>query len=343
MKNIVIYPYYAENPYQSDIESNIGSHDINFINVDFKDIKNIIFFILGIRKAAIIHFHWINNITQTKNTLLSATLALIFFVSLIYNLLFVKNDIIYTMHNRRSHYNKLAFLDNLLTKFIIFVSRYVIVHAEFQKQYVNLKYRKKLDNIIVMKHGVYKLPCLHQLDDRSSSNDMPVFLYFGRVSEYKNVLEVARILVGQNCKLIILGRCNSDAMTNEILSLIQKNPRSIEWDNRDFTEEELILKSCEANFILLPQPNVFTSGSAILALSLAKPILAHRSEFYSEIFKGCVVQYNDVDSLMQIDIYLGALNEMCIEDLKLLEKEYKWSKTIVPLEAIYENLLYSKC
>ncbi|WP_213684219.1 hypothetical protein [Roseicyclus sp.] len=339
MKNIVIYPYYADNPYQNMIESNIGIDDVNFINIQFKDIANIICYLIGIKQTDIIHFHWVNNVTQTRNPIASILLTFLFSMALIFNYFFVKAIVCYTMHNRRSHYKKLVFLDRIFTIFVVFFSQYVIVHAEFQRKYVNIKFRKKMTNIIVMKHGVYDLPCLQTSEKIVSAADIPVFLYFGRISEYKNLLEVAGIIARQNCKLIILGKCTSASITTELSTLMDKSPNQIEWENREFTEADLILKSHKADYIVLPQPEVFTSGSAMLALSLGKPILAHQSEFYTEIFGKCIVQYNQVKCLERMDTYLSALNKTRVDDLKLLEAEYKWSRTIVPLRNIYMNIL----
>jgi beta-1,4-mannosyltransferase len=339
MKNIVIYPYYSENPYQDMIENNIGIDDVNFINIQFKSVLNIIFYLVGLKKADIIHFHWINNITQTRNPIVSIVLTLLFSVALTLNYFFIKATVCYTMHNRRSHYKKLVFLDRIFTKFVVFVSQYVIVHAEFQRRYVNKRFGKNISNIIVMKHGVYDLPHVKHSEKTVITADMPVFLYFGRITEYKNLLEVAGIITRKNCKLIILGKCTSASITTALLTLMDKSPNVIEWENREFTETELILKSYKTNYIVLPQPEVFTSGSAMLALSLAKPILAHQSEFYTEVFGKCIVQYNQVKCLESMDPYLRALDITPVDDLKLLEAEYKWSRTIVPLRNIYMNVL----
>jgi len=344
MPKVVVYPYYPENPYQANIERYIDIPGIVFDNIKFKNIPRILSYLFGLSKTDIIHLHWLNNITQTKSILLSLSLTIVFIIALIFNYLFVRNRIIYTMHNKISHYKKLRTLDKLITKIIISTSNNVVVHAEFQKNYVNSYYGKCLNEITVMYHGNYDLPEVlphHKSQKNTINNDLPVLIYFGRIGDYKNISKAAKIVSQQRCKLILMGYCASSTLEKELLTLVKNNPDKVEWENKEFTELELVKKAQDSDFIILPQPDIFTSGSALLALSLYKPILAHKSEFYTEIFGDCVVQYSMIENLNELDGFIDLLRGVSIDKLKTLEENYQWHRTILPLRNIYNSIEYN--
>jgi glycosyltransferase involved in cell wall biosynthesis len=104
-----------------------------------------------------------------------------------------------------------------------------------------------------------------------------VFLYFGLLRPYKGVAGLIRAfsaLPDQAARLVIAGRC-MDPEVAELVSSADVDPRIVVVDSYiDDADVAAYYRACD--IVCLPYLRVATSGSAMLALSFGKPVVASR-------------------------------------------------------------------
>ncbi|NJM42026.1 MAG: glycosyltransferase [Anaerolineae bacterium] len=102
-----------------------------------------------------------------------------------------------------------------------------------------------------------------------------VYLYFGAVRPYKGI-EEAIAAFGQvadpQARLLIVGQPLNDEIRARIQALADKDAR-VQTVFEYVPDEQLPTYYAAADMVVLPFRNVTTSGSAILAMSLGKPVL----------------------------------------------------------------------
>jgi beta-1,4-mannosyltransferase len=102
-----------------------------------------------------------------------------------------------------------------------------------------------------------------------------VILFFGAVRAYKNVealLEVFHGLHDPEASLRIVGRPNSPALTETVRTYEQRDSRihaRLEYVSAEGVSTEL----AAAHLVVLPYRSILNSGSALLVLSLNRPVL----------------------------------------------------------------------
>lgn len=104
--------------------------------------------------------------------------------------------------------------------------------------------------------------------------------YVGLIRRYKGVeqlIEAFRALDAEGSTLSVAGRPSNDELKSELTALADDDER-IEFHFRFLDDAELVRRIAEAEFIVLPYRHMHNSGTALAALSLARPILVPDNE-----------------------------------------------------------------
>ncbi|WP_337002638.1 MULTISPECIES: glycosyltransferase family 4 protein [unclassified Microbacterium] len=99
--------------------------------------------------------------------------------------------------------------------------------------------------------------------------------YVGLIRRYKGVeqlIDAFRALDAEGSTLSVAGRPSTDDLKTELTTLADEDAR-IEFHFRFLDDAELVSRISEAEFIVLPYRHMHNSGTALAALSLARPIL----------------------------------------------------------------------
>jgi glycosyltransferase involved in cell wall biosynthesis len=131
-----------------------------------------------------------------------------------------------------------------------------------------------------------------------------VFLFLGLCKPYKNLegLIAAFRRMPEGAKLVIAGRFQSRAYQAAIEAALAGLGRRVVFHPRYVADEELqiYLRACDA--VVLPYTEILTSGSAMLALSFGKPVVAPAIGFLKDAVAadcGCLYEPSDADGLRQ--------------------------------------------
>jgi glycosyltransferase involved in cell wall biosynthesis len=124
--------------------------------------------------------------------------------------------------------------------------------------------------------------------------DVPVLLFFGRVTRQKGVedlLETLADLPPDAAQLVIAGPCADEVLARRLRSLAGRAPGRVRLDLRYLSETELTWHLAAADAAVMPFRSVTTSGSVLLALSLATLVVVPDLPAFRDLDEDSVVRY----------------------------------------------------
>jgi len=134
----------------------------------------------------------------------------------------------------------------------------------------------------VIPHGHYRQVYLNRCDRQTARMRLSippqarVFVYFGQIRPYKNVVSLLtafRELTDPGAILVIAGRCTEADLRQEIAAAAAFDERVRLWT--DFIPPQNVQYFLNAaDLVVLPYRTILNSGSALLALSFNRPVLA---------------------------------------------------------------------
>ncbi|WP_274650372.1 glycosyltransferase family 4 protein [Paenibacillus humicola] len=249
-------------------------------------------------RGDIVHLHWPSNSYRASVFPLTVVKSALFALLLLYyRLLGVR--LFWTVHNVWPHSGKSRW-DYVMRKLILTVCHQAFVLSETVKKEAAAVFGVPEGKLIVTPHG-------HYVDAYASSGtdirarfgipqDRFLFLFVGRINAYKGVdklVEAYASLKSESTALLIAGRVdtgyNLDFIDGAGGGSITVYPQFVD-------DGELADYLNAADAVVLPYNQISTSGSAILALSHHKPVVAPKLGALGEyVSEGCGILYDPAD------------------------------------------------
>jgi beta-1,4-mannosyltransferase len=296
-------------------------------------------------KGDIVHLHWPSYSYQASVFALTIVKSLLF-ASL---LLFFRCKgvrLFWTVHNVWPHSGKTRW-DYLMRKFILIVCHRAFVLSETVKQEVAATFGVQAGKLVVTPHGHYVDAYVGKGTDIRRrfgiSPDRFLFLFIGRINPYKGVdqlVEAFSSLKLESSELLIAGQVDSGYSLNFI---DRTNDGTIKVYPHFVDDHELADFLRAADVIVLPYQQITTSGSAILALSYKKPVVAPQLGALGEyVSDGCGILYDPEDP----DGLRKALRMSMDMDMKEAEKrisdklrELDWGRIAGKMIRVYTGTM----
>lgn len=158
----------------------------------------------------------------------------------------------------------------------------IIVHCnKARESFIKMYHRRNEINLIEHPNyiGIYenKLSKTQARKLLGYEDTQLIFLFFGGVRPNKGVERVIRAfskLKNPNCRLLIVGKGSSEEYVRQLEKLALKDER-IELRAASFIPDDEVQGYLNAaDVVVLPFSGILTSGSAMLALSFGKPVIA---------------------------------------------------------------------
>ncbi|WP_207217155.1 glycosyltransferase [Natrinema altunense] len=268
--------------------------------------------IRSIDNPDVIHIHWLDAL------IIGPTVPRTVFKGfrLVFELLIVRLlgiQVVWTVHNLTAH-------DSAYPQWEVFwrsiASRYffsnLIVHCKVAKELVREKYHLgPSTQISVIPHGNYISEYNNIPDEMSARKelgiepDARVFMFFGQIKPYKQVpylIESFKNIDYENTTLIIAGNPSSKSLQSQI-DRQSENHDDIRTRLEFIPEEDVAKYFTVADIVVLPYRNILTSGSAILAMSFARPTIVPQigclPELINNNVNGFLYDPDDPNSLEQ--------------------------------------------
>jgi glycosyltransferase involved in cell wall biosynthesis len=203
--------------------------------------------------------------------------------------------IVWTVHNALPHERR-GLGDRALRWMLCRTAR-LVVHAESARRVLPHGGR----GAAVVPHGHY-IDVYPRAVERGEARrrlglreDETVFLSFGQVRPYKGIPELLAAfaaLEAPGIRLVVAGGATDAALAAAVARDAARDPRVVahlahvaDADVQGYFEA--------ADWVVLPYREVLTSGSALLALSLGRPVIAPR--------RGCLAELTEADGVLGYD------------------------------------------
>lgn len=231
-------------------------------------------------KYSVWHMHWPEALLNIRNPFHAATKVSGLFAALQYMRL-RGTKVIWTMHNFRSHDALHPALERRFWRHFIPRVDGVVSLSPVGLSLALQRFPALHDlPAAVIPHGHYRNEYPAYSGDARQSLGIPasakVFLFFGSVRAYKNVARLVRTfreIPGHDLLLYVVGEPISNALANQIASEAALDPR-IKLVFQFVNSSEVALYLGAADAVVLPYREILNSGSALLALSLNRPVIA---------------------------------------------------------------------
>jgi len=228
--------------------------------------------------------------------------------------------VVWTVHNLSEHARRAPWVENLIKRAVMYLIAAGIVHCESARQAtidslgLSKRQRRKLT---VIPHGhlaewyptdVTRAGAREQLGIDETST---VFLYFGRILPYKNVLELIAAfesLPDDGARLLLVGRPDTPDLAARIAAAASDDPR-IHLELEYVPDEAVPRYFAASDAVVLPFRDILSSGSAVLAASLHRAVIAPRI--------GCIADRFDTGSGLIYDPEAEGLETVMARGLRL--------------------------
>lgn len=230
----------------------------------------------------IVHLHWISPYLKGNRAYSKAIYAakLVLDIYLI-KLLGVK--VVWTIHNQISHETAFPGIELWLRRCLAKLVDGIILHNQATATEISQEYSFSLEKAAIIPHGHYRSYYKYPVDviEARQALGLPIsgniFLHLGLLRKYKGIEDLIVVWhknqeLFSNDTLLIVGKA-SEAYEKELRQLIN-NAYNVILIPEFIVDEKIHLFLSAATVAVLPYKNILNSGSLLLAMSYALPIIA---------------------------------------------------------------------
>lgn len=285
----------------------IQSYGLNGV----KDLKNIL-------KADVIHLHWIEFFIRTPGNILSTSLKFTFWIVLLTSTKYLLNKkIVITLHNIKPHETVYPKLENFGFNYYFKIANAIIVHNEWSKKQISMKYKNLKEKIHVVPHGNFVGYYPNQISKREARGilDIPLnaftILYFGKIRKYKGLdilLSALKDIVDDDIWLVICGKPEDEEINKKLLDFNEYFKNCVlNLNYVPDNEIQIYMNSCDVG--ILPYEDITTSGSLILFGSFKRTVIIPYLEPIKETVGNEAIYYKPGDIINLKERIFEAKNE----------------------------------
>ncbi len=291
---VLFTPFDARNPYQTNLVINLKNVGVEVNSYKYQ-------FPFGLsrynhdseEKYDLIHLHWLHPLILDNNSIMKSFIKTFLFIIDLLLVKIKKRKIVWTVHNYKHHESSYPHLELSARFFVAKICDQVLVHSFYAKQKISEGYNISPEKIKVIYHGNYinNYPNISDISQQSARKklnlplDKRIFLFFGNVRKYKglnDLIEAFFKIKNEKKFLLVAGRPH-DFETQINLRDLDKKNNNISTFLRFIPDKQVVYFFQAADLVVLPYKNFLTSGAAVLAMSMSKPIIAPKHPFFCEI------------------------------------------------------------
>jgi len=276
--------YRAGNPYQNLLSKALAAQSVDVV-FPFGYRRGLPIFraTCDNRPIDVLHLHWTEPYTRSSNWIG----LIVRWIKLLVDLSLVRIAgvrIVWTLHNLLPHECKYPRLEKFFRRMLARNVSQVLVHGERSRTDAVAIFGCRPERVAVAPHGHYRSAYAAVTPESRSArrSGLPEshreILFFGMLRRYKGLerlLRVWRILAPPNASLRIVGPCPEHDYELELRGLADMTPGVVL--EAGFVEDaDVSSVFAGTDLVVLPFEQVQTSGSVILAMSFAKPVIAPR-------------------------------------------------------------------
>ena len=309
---VVFYPMLSQmagNPYWTLLAS--GLKDAGVEVVEQPECYKISWLFKHRNQIDIIHIHYFQSLyCNSGHTRARLIYILRFAIYLILARLLGYRTVL-TNHNLKpTQPLKPYWIDYLGHWVIVNFAERVIVHCAEARRLLAARYSRK-NYVFEVTHPNYIQSYPNNVSRESArlqlnlTPDKQVFLFFGGVRPNKNIeslIQAFRQIEGSLYSLVIAGNPGTEVEYVSKLRNLANGDQRISFHLQYIPDEQIQVYFNACDVVVLPFARVLTSGSAILAMSYARPVIAPRAGCLPELLEpGCgwLYESGELDSLIE--------------------------------------------
>lgn len=295
---VLMFPKFSDNPYLSLLTQRLEQRGVHVEDFTFARAFR--------ERWDVIHIHWpdlhLKARTSWRGLAKQLRLAIAFSFARMRN-----SKIVWTIHNLTPHERHHSLPERVFPLWYPRSVTHVIAMTTSGLQAAYETYRSlRSKHAAVIPHGHYRhaYPSAIARQDALQHLRLPArftFLFFGNIRPYKNVprlIEAFRSLERDDVQLLIVGQPGGGMEVGQLMQLVAGDER-IHLRLEFVSERDVPIYLGAANVVVLPFDNILNSGSALLALSFNRPVLAPRLGSLPEIQQRVGARW--------VELYDGAL------------------------------------
>lgn len=297
-RRVVFYPSLQkmiDNPYWVMLADGLRTAGIDIL--DEPESHKLVWLYKKRKKVDVLHFHYFQSLYCNSGHTRARLIYVAKFALYLLLARLLGYRTVLTMHNLKpTHPLKPSWIDFLGHWVAVNFTERVIVHCSEARRLIAARYGRTR-NIFEVPHPNYigYYPNDISKQDARSKLNLPeaarIFLFLGGVRPNKGIETLIRAfkdLEGDDFILLIAGKLDIPDSYAEHLQILADNDPRIRFQFGFIPDEKLQVFYNACDVVVLPFTSILTSGSAILAMSFAKPVIAPRM--------GCLPELLEQDS-----------------------------------------------
>jgi glycosyltransferase involved in cell wall biosynthesis len=277
------------NPYQSLLCDALRAENVDIVLKEFSLIFPLTVDGVLDRSIDAVHLDWLYQFYMSTpmenkllNTIITVFRAVVFIIDL-FVLAVSGTQLVWTVHNTYHHERKFQRTERVVNELTFLAADTNTVKCPSAGRILSREYTMPRENMFsIIRDGNYNAVYPNNVskkearDKLSVEEDSFVFLFFGKIREYKGVdvlIDAFQNLSYDNMNLWVVGNPESERLRSDL----QKQTDSIEnitIELEFISEDSVQLYLNMADVLVLPYRRILNSGSIYLALTFGLPVIA---------------------------------------------------------------------
>lgn len=286
--SVLMCPDYSDsNPYQKALIEALADRDVNVTPISATVLFPLLSGCLRHGLPDVIHIHWLDRFVITDRRFKSILVSLLG-VRLLFEIVVLRGlgvPTVWTVHNMADHERRAPLIEGSIRHLVARWTDRIIVHCDRAAQQVRSRYKlpeRVADRIRVIPHGNFDGAYADDLSRSSAREklgldaDSTVLLFFGLIRPYKNVpelIETFRTIPDEQARLLIVGNPWNETIS-EAVRRASNNDDRVRPVLEYVPDEDIQLYQNASDAVVLPFDTVLTSGSAVLAMTFGRGVIA---------------------------------------------------------------------
>jgi beta-1,4-mannosyltransferase len=307
------------NPYWQILKSSLEKRNF-FISEDEQPVTlSLGWLVRSRKKVGVLHFHYFQGFYKSSNVFKKVIKLFLFAFNMLAARVLGFRTVL-TLHNlEATEPVQPAWIDYLGHWIAVNLSERVIVHCNSARELMVRKYgRKRQIHEIAHPNFIEWYPNTISREEARKQLEIPdgavVFSFFGAIRPNKGVelfVQAFQRLKGERFRCVIAGNGSLNEQYARSIQSMVKNDSRVSFYMKFFPAEDVQIILNSADIMVLPFARILTSGSTILSMSFARPVIAPRMGCLPTLIEnncGWLFNPGDVDSLAETMRFAAAQN-----------------------------------
>ena len=354
MKNLTVnyFPYKpGSNPYQRLFADCLENSGITINRIAPKKIFPLYFASQG--EPDFIHLDWPHDFYAGRNIFTRTLKTLMYYAGLKK----IKNKkVVWTAHNLVAHNSEDIIREKKMIQKLIDVCDGIFLLSESSRKQLFDVYEINPKTIVEVSTLCHYIDSYKNTNSKSDAKRhfknlrKHVFLHVGRIQPYKGTLNLLRQFNKLNdldSTLIIAGKVDRDEFHKQILLEVEacrSRNLDVRFEDKFVKDDDFQIYFNAADFVVLPFEKILNSGSALLAMSFGKIIIAPNIGALSEVIPdfGWVSYEGDSNNLLsalKIALKHGEIDTIEHEIIEYTKRIFDWSYNGRKVQSLYRKII----